>query len=638
MLKKVPTPQDVIKYIDEVNSRIGDTTALVYSDFVEVREDNMRGEEGETEEDMRIFITGLDVKKFNKTPNLGDTFITVLYIGSIDDGEKIMVQPVVHEIADDGSVTIEIIQNAMVMLPRGERGQDGTSAGFGTPHASATALSPDSDPTVEVTASGGDYAKVFDFTFGIPVGAKILTYNETIKGVNELDTALLEISKFNHTPQMNELFACIFDAGEHGIFYQTRQITQIQTAAVIASVVSSNVIPASQGDSDTLTDIQDRIKDLNTKVTQEPLIYKGVYTTPSATTTPFVKSSFNRTPQVGETFLCIVNITYSWNPGYVEAYLRIFKVARLDGDDVYTTTISSASIPRQDVILKQSEVNADDHSTNGLLAYKDGKLQIGKDDGETWGRLPYFATTRFTFATAGWGDIRRICADGEAKKYFNVGDEKVITFSGGAEQTLVILDFDHDKITGTLDGYASMTIGMKNAYANQDQMNFAADNTTGYKLCQMRNTLSSHFKLLPRDLQDIIKEVDKPCYNSGTSSVETIPDKLFLLSLAEICPDIRNTNYPKGEGTLYEYYRLFQFSDKQRFKYGGNGIGNALPWWVRSPLLNNTKNFLLVVPLEQNRPPSSNIMGAPADTQTYTNASVLGSSGRPMGTSFAFCI
>ena len=54
----------------------------------------------------------------------------------------------------------------------GADGQDGAAGGFGTPTASASALSAESDPTVSVTASGPDTAKIFAFSFGIPAGAK----------------------------------------------------------------------------------------------------------------------------------------------------------------------------------------------------------------------------------------------------------------------------------------------------------------------------------------------------------------------------------------------------------------------------------------------------------------------------------
>lgn len=52
----------------------------------------------------------------------------------------------------------------------GETGQNGAAGGFGTPTASASALPSGSTPTVSVSASGPDTAKVFDFSFGIPKG------------------------------------------------------------------------------------------------------------------------------------------------------------------------------------------------------------------------------------------------------------------------------------------------------------------------------------------------------------------------------------------------------------------------------------------------------------------------------------
>lgn len=52
----------------------------------------------------------------------------------------------------------------------GNPGQDGASAGFGVVSASATTLTPGSDATVSVVASGPDTEKSFSFTFGIPEG------------------------------------------------------------------------------------------------------------------------------------------------------------------------------------------------------------------------------------------------------------------------------------------------------------------------------------------------------------------------------------------------------------------------------------------------------------------------------------
>ena len=55
--------------------------------------------------------------------------------------------------------------------PQGEQGiqgETGEAAGFGTPIATVTTLPAGSTPTVAVTATGPDTAKVFIFDFGIP--------------------------------------------------------------------------------------------------------------------------------------------------------------------------------------------------------------------------------------------------------------------------------------------------------------------------------------------------------------------------------------------------------------------------------------------------------------------------------------
>ena len=56
-------------------------------------------------------------------------------------------------------------------IPKGATGAAGAAAGFGTPTASATAVAAGGNPTVTVTASGANTSKVFDFKFGIPRGA-----------------------------------------------------------------------------------------------------------------------------------------------------------------------------------------------------------------------------------------------------------------------------------------------------------------------------------------------------------------------------------------------------------------------------------------------------------------------------------
>lgn len=53
---------------------------------------------------------------------------------------------------------------------KGDPGSQGITGSFGTPTASATSVGYDDDPSVVVTATGPDTAKIFNFDFEIPAG------------------------------------------------------------------------------------------------------------------------------------------------------------------------------------------------------------------------------------------------------------------------------------------------------------------------------------------------------------------------------------------------------------------------------------------------------------------------------------
>ena len=64
------------------------------------------------------------------------------------------------------------VTNTEYWLELAHKGNTGDAAGFGTPTAEVEQLDPDEEPTVAVTSSGTDIAKIFNFAFGIPKGEK----------------------------------------------------------------------------------------------------------------------------------------------------------------------------------------------------------------------------------------------------------------------------------------------------------------------------------------------------------------------------------------------------------------------------------------------------------------------------------
>ena len=96
----------------------------------------------------------------------------------------------------------------------GEKGNDGTSAGFGTP--TATIDNNTGTPSVTITASGPDTAKVFNFDFknlkgergdGVAIGTSSANKNVYIAGYDTDDTALKYNTSIYYNPSTGELTA-----------------------------------------------------------------------------------------------------------------------------------------------------------------------------------------------------------------------------------------------------------------------------------------------------------------------------------------------------------------------------------------------------------------------------------------------
>lgn len=258
-----------------------------------------------------------------------------------------------------------------------------------------------------------------------------------------------------------------------------------------------------------------------------------------------------------------------------------FKGDKGDTDTTSSIVKTAAEWESQDPVLGVGKFGYD--STNKITKIGNGST--------AWNALPAFSTTRFTFATAAWGDISRIAATGDAQKYFNVGDEKTVELSTGEEITLVILGFNHDDLTG--GGKAGITIGMKNLLATRYRMNSSSTNAGGWDQSEMRTTtMQTLLEQLPSDLQAVIKSVKKKATSGGGSTtIKTSSDKLFLFSEVEI--DGTTSLGYASEGEQYEYWKTVKDGKNSvyRTKYLSNGDGPPNDWRLRSPSVGYSSHF-----------------------------------------------
>ena len=192
-------------------------------------------------------------------------------------------------------------------------------------------------------------------------------------------------------------------------------------------------------------------------------------------------------------------------------------------------------------------------------------------------QYPYEAN----FADNTWETIIAACQRGAVPETWAVGNHKTMMIDGISYQ-IDIIGKNHD--TYTAGGTAPLTFQLHDCYADTKAMNSSNTNRGGWTSCAMRTThLPAILALMPTEVQNGIREVSKKASAGGASStIETVSDKLFLLSEVEI---FGSTTYSAaGEGTQYDYYKAGN-SKVKKFN------GSASNWWGRSPHSGNSTHF-----------------------------------------------
>lgn len=188
------------------------------------------------------------------------------------------------------------------------------------------------------------------------------------------------------------------------------------------------------------------------------------------------------------------------------------------------------------------------------------------------------------FADNDWASIIAACHSGSVPSSWVVGNSKTMTINGTSYQ-VDIIGKNHD--TYTAGGKAPLTFQLHDCYADTKAMNSSNTNSGGWKNSAMRTThLPAILALMPTEVQNGIREVSKKASVGGASStIETVSDKLFLLSEIEIFG--ATTYSAAGEGTQYDYYKAGNSKVKRR-------SGLAASWWERSPYASNSTSVCLV--------------------------------------------
>ena len=189
------------------------------------------------------------------------------------------------------------------------------------------------------------------------------------------------------------------------------------------------------------------------------------------------------------------------------------------------------------------------------------------------------------FGNNSWADIIKACQEKQVPDTWNVGDSCNMTINNKT-YAIDIIGKNHDDYADG-SGKAPLTFQMHDCYADTKVMNSSNTNSGGWKNSAMRTThLPAILALMPTEVQNGIREVSKKASVGGASStIETVSDKLFLLSEVEIFG--LNLYSAAGEGTQYDYYKAGNRSVK-------NWNGSAADWWERSPDYSDSVGFCIV--------------------------------------------
>ena len=156
------------------------------------------------------------------------------------------------------------------------------------------------------------------------------------------------------------------------------------------------------------------------------------------------------------------------------------------------------------------------------------------------------------FADNSWDKIILACQNNIVPESWNVGDTKAMTI-GKYTYDIAIIGKNHD-VYSDGSGKAPLTLQLFQLYGTDAQMNETQDNTTGWSGSKMRNTTMEEIRsVMPDEVKNAIKAVDKVSLNGSKNALETTSDKLFLLSEKEV----NGSEYYSGgyvEGARYAYY------------------------------------------------------------------------------------
>lgn len=228
-----------------------------------------------------------------------------------------------------------------------------------------------------------------------------------------------------------------------------------------------------------------------------------------------------------------------------------------------------------------------------------------------------------------WEQISEASSSGVAENIWEVGDRKQVTLNGTVGSLSLsnfstyafIIGFNHNSgregsgrihfqlaktaLSGGTDICFTDGQYLNTGSSAAFRMNTSRTSSGGWKGSYMRNDICGTSKTstsgrimgaIPAELRNALKSVTKYTNNNGrtsaSSAVTATTDYFFLLSEYEVFGNITYSNsYEANYQQQYAHYS----AGNSKVKYRHNSTGSAANWWLRSPGLDQSGNFVRVL-------------------------------------------
>lgn len=168
-----------------------------------------------------------------------------------------------------------------------------------------------------------------------------------------------------------------------------------------------------------------------------------------------------------------------------------------------------------------------------------------------------------------WPQLKQASKEGRLKELICSGDMIPVRLTDGTE-IMFVVGYDANYET---NGRAYFILD--HCWKNRAVMNRKNTNAGGWGECEMRATLNRDiFNLLPGEMKDVIAETEITYMDPRTRQINTVRDKLFLLSMTQVFGNGDWSHKEPNDSKI----DIFESARDRIREYNGS----ANTWWLRS--------------------------------------------------------